>query len=195
VVPTNGSDDIFMVSNRGQALRFAEGDVRPMGRSAAGVVGMRFRDGDHLVSCDVFRPETELLVVTSEGFGKRIDPELFTAKGRGGLGVRCVRVSEARGHVAGALFVGADEEVLLISSGGVVIRTPVSAISRQGRDASGVSVMQLGPGFEVAAVAKILTSAGELVGGVTESGDIIGEPGVTVDGLPEDESGGPPPLG
>jgi DNA gyrase subunit A len=175
VVPTNGSDDIFMFSRQGQAMRFAEDDVRPMGRSAAGVVGMRFRAGDELVSCDVFRPGAELLVVTSEGFGKRIDPDLFTAKGRGGLGVRCVRVSPTRGYVAGALFVGEGDEVLLISSGGVVIRTAVSAISRQGRDATGVSVMQLGPGFEVAAVAKILTSSGELVGGVTERGEILGD--------------------
>jgi DNA gyrase subunit A len=176
VVPTNGTDDIFMVSRRGQALRFTEADVRPMGRTAAGVVGMRFRSGDELVSCDVYRSDTELLVVTSEGFGKRIDPELFTAKGRGGLGVRCVRVTENKGFVAGALFVGGGDEVLLISSGGVVIRTAVSAISRQGRDATGVSVMQLGPGFQVAAVAKILTANGELVGGVTDSGEVLTEP-------------------
>jgi DNA gyrase subunit A len=183
VVPTNGTDDLFVVSRRGQALRFTEADVRPMGRTAAGVVGMRFRAGDELVSCDVFHPETDLLVVTSEGFGKRVDPQLFTPKGRGGLGVRCVRVTEDRGFVAGALFVGNGDEVLLVSSGGVVIRTPVAAISRQGRDATGVSVMQLGSGFHVAAVAKILTGAGELVGGVTESGEVVGE----LDEPPDDD--------
>jgi DNA gyrase subunit A len=184
VVPTDGTDDIFMVSRQGQALRFTEADVRPMGRSAAGVVGMRFRAGDELVSCDVFRPGAELLVVTSEGFGKRIDPALFSPKGRGGLGVRCVRVTEDRGRVVGALFVGAGDEVLLISSGGVVIRTAVAAISRQGRDATGVSVMQLGPGFKVAAVAKILTGNGEAVGGLSEQAGMVSE-------APSD---GPPPA-
>jgi DNA gyrase subunit A len=186
VVPTDGTDDIFMVSRQGQALRFTEADVRPMGRSAAGVVGMRFRAGDELVSCDVFRPGAELLVVTSEGFGKRIDPALFSPKGRGGLGMRCVRVTEDRGRVVGALFVGAGDEVLLISSGGVVIRTAVAAISRQGRDATGVSVMQLGPGFKVAAVAKILTGNGEPVGGLSEQAGTVSE----VDG----GRGDPPPA-
>ncbi len=86
VVATNGVHDIFMVSRQGQALRFPEDQVRPMGRTAAGVRGMKFRAGDELVSMDVMQPDTELLVVTDEGFGKRTEPELFTAKGRAGFG-------------------------------------------------------------------------------------------------------------
>jgi DNA gyrase subunit A len=157
VVPTNGTDDIFMASKQGQALRFSEDDVRPMGRTAAGVRGMKFRAGDELVSCDVFTSDTELLVITSEGFGKRTDPELFTRKGRAGLGVRCVKVNDQRGKVVEAMFVAADDEILLISEAGVVIRTGVADISQQGRDATGVRVMNLDDDDQVSAVARLFS--------------------------------------
>ena len=95
VVPTNGTDDIFMASRQGQALRFSEDDVRPMGRTAAGVVGMKFRSGDELVSCDVTAGDNEFLVITSEGFGKRVDPELFTPQEAGrARGAVCHRERE-----------------------------------------------------------------------------------------------------
>ena len=173
VVATNGDQDIFMVSRQGQALRFREADVRPMGRTAAGVRGMRFRAGDELVSMDVFRPATELLVVTDEGFGKRTDPDLFTPKGRGGLGVRTVTVNEKKGRVVGAFFVSDDAEVLLISANGVVIRTLVASISQQGRDATGVRVMNLSSGDRVAAVALLLTITPDAIAlvGDSEIGD------------------------
>jgi len=156
VVATNGVNDIFMVSRFGQALRFAQDDVRAMGRTAAGVRGMKFREGDELVSMDLFQPETELLVVTSEGYGKRTDPDLFTRKGRAGLGVRCVKVNEKKGQVVGAMFVTPLDEIFLISTDGVVIRTRVADISQQGRDATGVSVMSLADKSSVAAVARML---------------------------------------
>ena len=158
VVPTNGEDDIFMISRRGQALRFSEDAVRPMGRTAAGVRGMKFRPGDELVSCDVLRPNSELLIVTDEGFGKRTDPELFGRKGRAGLGMRCAKLNDKKGQVVGAMFVSEDSEILLISSGGVVIRTAVADISQQGRDATGVRVMNLASSDTVAAVAPIFAT-------------------------------------
>ena len=160
VVPTNGTDDVFMTSHRGQALRFSEEDVRPMGRTAAGVVGMKFREGDQLVSCDVFSGETEFLVVTSEGFGKRVDPEQFTRKKRSGLGVRGIGVNEKKGHVIGSMFVSPEDEIMLISSGGVIIRTTVGDISVQGRDATGVTVMNLADGETVSALARLFTVEG-----------------------------------
>ncbi|MDH3680155.1 MAG: DNA gyrase subunit A [Acidimicrobiia bacterium] len=178
VVPTNGTDDIFMTSRQGQALRFSEDDVRPMGRSAAGVRGMKFRDGDELVSCDVFAGDTELLVITSEGFGKRTDPELFSRKGRAGLGMRAVKVNEQRGQVVGAMFVAADDEVLLISAAGVVIRTAVADISQQGRDATGVRVMNLDADDQVSAVARLFSVDGE-------GEPSAAEPGADVPNAPE----------
>ncbi|MEM8923736.1 MAG: DNA gyrase subunit A [Actinomycetota bacterium] len=171
VVPTNGSDDIFMASRQGQALRFSEDDVRPMGRTAAGVVGMKFREGDELVSSAVFSGDTELLVVSGQGYGKRIDPELFTRKKRAGLGVRCLTVTDKTGPVAGAMFVAPTNEVLLISSGGVVIRTAVSDISQQGRDAAGVKVMTPPPSEHVSAVARLLTLDDEDLDGVADEAD------------------------
>jgi DNA gyrase subunit A len=172
VAPTNGEDNIFMASRKGQALRFSEDDVRPMGRSAAGVLGMRFREGDELVACDVFTSDTELLVITSEGFGKRVDPDLFSLKKRGGLGVRCVTVNERKGEVVEARFVGTDDEILLISSGGVVIRTAVADVSQQGRDASGVRVMNLAGSDSVSAVARLFDND---EGGDTEGAPLVGD--------------------
>ncbi len=155
-MPTNGVNDIFMVSEKGQALRFNEDRVRAMGRTAAGVRGMKFRPGDRLVSMDVHTPDAMLLVITNEGFGKRVAPQLFTAKNRGGLGVRAVRVNDKKGLVVGATFVSENDQMILISQNGVVIRIRVSDISQQGRDASGVSVMNLGAGDRVSAVARLL---------------------------------------
>ncbi len=161
VVPTNGVHDIFMISRKGQALRFAEDQVRAMGRTAAGVRGMKFRQGDELVSMDVVKPDTELLIVTDEGFGKRTDPALFTPKGRAGLGVRCVKVNEKKGQVVGAMFAYEADEIFLISTNGVVIRTQVAAISQQGRDATGVKAMNMSDGDQVAAVARRLVVEAE----------------------------------
>ena len=158
-----------MASRRGQGLRFAESDVRPMGRTAAGVRGMKFRDGDELVSCDSVRDDTDVLVITSEGFGKRVAPSLFSVKKRGGLGVRCVTVNEKKGQVVGAMLVANDVEILLISSGGVIIRLPVDQVSQQGRDATGVSVMSLGDGEKVAAVARLLMVDDEEVADVDDT--------------------------
>ena len=156
VLPTNDGDDIFLVSARGQTIRFSESAVRPMGRTAAGVIGMKFRDGDHLVSCDVNRPDTRLLIVTREGYGKRTDLDKYPVKGRGGLGVRGIRITEDRGRVAGAFMVGDDDDVFLIGSGGTIIRTRAADVSIQGRDASGVRIMNLADGAEVAAIAPAL---------------------------------------
>ncbi len=175
VVATNGVNDIFMVSRFGQALRFAQDDVRAMGRTAAGVRGMKFRAGDELVSMDLFKLETELLVVTSEGYGKRTDPDLFTRKGRAGLGVRSVKVNEKKGKVVGAMFVTPLDEIFLISTDGVVIRTRVADISQQGRDATGVSVMNLADNSRVAAVARMLGVPEDESNGGDESGDESGD--------------------
>ncbi|MGF1598762.1 MAG: DNA gyrase subunit A [Acidimicrobiales bacterium] len=203
VVPTNGSEDIFMTSRQGQALRFSEDDVRPMGRTAAGVMGMKFRSGDQLVSSAVFAGETELLVVTSEGFGKRVDPELFTRKRRGGLGVRCVTVNERKGHVVESMFVGQGDEILLISAAGVVIRTSVDDVSQQGRDATGVRVMNVGGHDRVSAVARLFAdsevgadaplvgdvSVGDVSVGDVSVGDVsVGD--VSVGDVSVDEEGG-----
>ena len=160
VLPTGGEDDVFMVTRKGMAIRFHEYDVRPMGRGAAGVRGMKLRPGDEVVACDVSRPGVDLLIVTDRGFGKRTKLEHFSPQGRGGQGVRGIRITERRGSVVAALMAALDDELLIVSSAGIVIRTSVREIAAQGRDATGVRVMNLEEGQMVAAVAP-LTSAEE----------------------------------
>ena len=129
-----------------------------MGRTAAGVRGMKFREGDELVACAREQADTNLLIVTSEGYGKQSELDQYPTKGRGGLGVRGIRVNDKKGKVVAAFMVAEGEEIMLIGDGGTLIRTAVNDISTQGRDASGVRVMNVNEGHQVAAVARVLAS-------------------------------------
>jgi len=155
VVATSGSDDIFEVTRNGMTIRFNEEDVRAMGRDAAGVRGIRLKAGDTVVSCDVAADDTDILLITDAGYGKRTKLERFNRQARGGQGVRGIRLTGTRGSVVAAFMVALDEEILLVSSGGVVIRTAAREIASQGRDATGVRVMNLDDGQSVAAVARV----------------------------------------
>ena len=160
VIETSGTDDIFMVAKSGMTIRFNEGDVRAMGRSAAGVRGMRLKTGDDaVVSCDVARDDTAILLMTEAGFGKRTQLDKFNTQGRGGQGVRGIKLTGKKGVVAAAFMVGIEDEIVAVSSGGVTIRMEVREISSQGRDATGVRIMNLDDGQTVASVAPII--AGE----------------------------------
>jgi DNA gyrase subunit A len=156
VITTGGDDDIFMVSRLGMAIRFSEADVRAMGRDAAGVRGMQLRQGDEVVSIDPARDETSILLVTEAGFGKRTQLHHFHQQGRGGMGVRGIRLTAQRGRVVSAFMVGLDDEILVTSTSGVLVRMAVREISSQGRDATGVRVMTLDAGQAVASVAPVL---------------------------------------
>ena len=157
VIQTRGNDEVFMVSRDGMTIRFAEQDVRPMGRSAAGVRGMKLKNAeDAVVSCDIARDDTDILIVSSSGHGKRTKLERFRAQHRGGMGVRGMRITERRGHVAASFMVGLDDEILVFSSAGNIIRMAAREISSQGRDATGVRVARVGQGESVVAVAPVL---------------------------------------
>jgi DNA gyrase subunit A len=158
VIETTGGDDIFMVSRSGTTIRFAEDEVRPMGRAAAGVRGMRLRSGDEVVSVDVARDDAAILIVTDGGFGKRTQLDKFNRQGRGGQGVIGIRLTRAKGRVIAAFMVGLDDEIVAIASNGVTIRMPVRQISSQGRDATGVRIMSLDADATVASVAPILAN-------------------------------------
>ena len=161
VIQTAGSDDIFMVTRKGQTIRFSEDEVRPLSRGAAGVRGMKLRAGDEVVSCDVAKDDSAILMVTDAGYGKRTQLDKFNRQGRGGQGVIGIKLTAARGSVVSAFMVGLDDEIFLISTAGVTIRTAVRGISSQGRGATGVRVMNLDEGQSVAAVAPILQAPGE----------------------------------
>ena len=158
VIPVNDADEIFMVSRSGMTIRFTQDDVRPMGRSTAGVRGMKMKAGDEVVSCDVARDDTAILIVTDGGYGKRTQLDKFNIQNRGGQGVRGIKLTAKKGFVVSAFMVSLDDEIFAIASDGVVTRMPVRDISSQGRDATGVKVMNVSGDRTVAAVAPVLSA-------------------------------------
>jgi DNA gyrase subunit A len=153
VRPSKGDQEILMVSHRGQAITFPEDEARPMGRTAQGVIGMKFRGDDFLEAFAIVDSDLDLLLVTDAGYGKRTALDKFPRQHRGGLGVKAVKLTPKRGFVAGAAVVTLEDEVFLINSAGVVIRQKAKSISKQGRDATGVRVMKLAQGQELVAMA------------------------------------------
>src|SRR3954463_16060221 len=166
---TSGDDDIIMVSHSGQAARFSEVDARPMGRDTGGVRGMNVSRGDNYVlAMDVVRPDTELLVVTENGYGKRTPIEEYPKKGRGAMGVKTASLTEKKGGLAGALTVREHQELVFISRDGMVQRTASRGISKQGRPAQGVRVMNLRDDDVVSAVALVIESSTDTAAEVDE---------------------------
>ena len=154
---TSGDDDIIMVSRSGQAARFSESEARPMGRDTAGVRGMNVSRGDNRVlAMDVARDDTELLVVTENGYGKRTAISDYPRKGRGTMGVKTIQITEKKGGLAGALIVREHHELVFISQNGMVQRTSVKGISRYGRASQGVRLMNLRDDDFVSAVALVM---------------------------------------
>jgi DNA gyrase subunit A len=157
---STGGDDILMVSKRGMAIRFGERDVRAMGRDTSGVQGMRLRPDDEVIGVSVAEEEADLLVVTEQGYGKRTRVSEYPKKGRGGLGVKTVQLTEAKGQIAGARVVREGYQVMLISTGGTMIRMPVSEIKRLGRATQGVIVVRLRGDERVSALAPVIEGEG-----------------------------------
>jgi len=155
VISVKEGDDVMLVTYRGTAIRFAADEARSMGRDSTGVRGIKLRGDDKVISLDTVRSDADLFCVTDAGFGKRVKVERFTTQGRGGMGVRAIKLTAARGHVAAAFMVTIKDELLLASSGGVMIRTPAREVSSQGRDATGVRVMNLDEGHVVATAAAV----------------------------------------
>jgi DNA gyrase subunit A len=158
VLHSSGGEDIILISRKGQAIRFREDQVRPMGRSTSGVKGMGLRKGDEVIAAGIADDELDMLVVTDQGFGKRTRMADYPIKGRGGLGVKTVQLTEARGQLAGALAVRDGYQVMLISNGGTVIRLPVEEIKRLGRSTQGVIVMRLRGDEQVSSIALVAES-------------------------------------
>src|SRR5918999_6189665 len=151
-----------MVSRSGQAARFNEDQVRPMGRDTGGGKGMNVSRGDNCVlAMDVVRPDTELLVVTDAGYGKRTDIEEYPVKGRGTMGVKTIGLTEKKGGLAGALIVREHHDLVFISQTGMVQRTSVRGISCQGRSAQGVRVMNMREDDRVSAVALVMETSAD----------------------------------
>jgi DNA gyrase subunit A len=157
---SSGDDDILMISRLGQAIRFHEKDVRAMGRDTSGVAGMRMRADDDVISVNIAQDDSDLLVVTENGYGKRTRVADYPRKGRGGMGVKTIQLTEAKGKLAGARVVRDGYQVMLISTGGTVIRMPVDEIKRLGRATQGVIVMRLRGDERVSSLAPVVDSEG-----------------------------------
>jgi len=159
VLHSSGEDDILMVSRKGQAIRFHESAARPMGRATEGVRGMSLREGDEVIAASLAEDEADVLVVTRNGFGKRTPIRDYPVKGRGGLGVQTVKLTESRGELAGALVVRDGIQIMLMSTGGTVIKVPVEDVKRLGRSTQGVIVMRMRDGEEVSTLAPVVDQA------------------------------------
>jgi DNA gyrase subunit A len=168
VLHSTGSEDIILVSRKGQAIRFHEAQVRSMGRATSGVKGMGLRKGDEVISAGIADDELDMLVVTDQGYGKRTRMADYPVKGRGGLGVKTVQLTAARGQLAGAMPVREGYQVMLISNGGTVIRMPVDEIKRLGRSTQGVIVMRLRGDERVSSIALVAESDEETAAAVEE---------------------------
>ncbi len=152
----SADDDLLLVSAKGQSIRFSATDeaLRPMGRATSGVQGMRFNTDDRLLSLNVVREGTYLLVATAGGYAKRTAIEEYTAQGRGGKGILTIQYDRRRGSLVGALIVDDDTELYAITSGGGVIRTAARQVRKAGRQTKGVRLMNLGEGDTLVAIAR-----------------------------------------
>ncbi|MDP9261974.1 MAG: DNA gyrase subunit A, partial [Actinomycetota bacterium] len=182
---SSGDDDILMVSKLGQAIRFNEKEARAMGRDASGVQGMRMRVNDEVISINIAQDDADLLVVTENGYGKRTRIAEYPRKGRGGMGVKTIQLTESKGTLAGARVVRDGYQVMLISTGGTVIKMPVDEIKRLGRATQGVIVMRLRGDERVSALAPVVESDDDDEATVEGVGDPVdpaaGNGAVTVD--------------
>ena len=188
VLHSSGEDDILIVSRKGQAIRFNEKLARPMGRATSGVTGMRLRKGDEVIAADIARNDADLLVVTENGFGKRTRIDQYPVKGRGGLGVKTVQLTEARGQLAGSLVVREGDQVMLITTGGTVIRVPADGIKQSGRSTQGVIVMRLRKGENVSTLARVVEQDEDEAPGAEVALGPEPDPGVALDPEPEPDA-------
>jgi len=179
---TNGQSEIILSTCDGQAIRFRETDARPMGRATAGVRGIQLDPGDRVVAVDAVEPEATLLAVAENGYGKRTAMDEYRLQSRGGKGIITMRVTEKTGRVLGVRMVRDDDDIMLITNGGKLIRTPVRGISVIGRNTQGVRLIDLEPGEKVVGVATLAEkeSDGEVTNG--NGDDPVGGPEAPPDG-------------
>ena len=153
---TDGNHDVMLFSDAGKAVRFHESEVRAMGRTARGVRGIRLGDGQRVISLIIVESGCTVLTATEKGFGKRTPIEDYVVKGRGGIGVISIQTTERNGKVVGAVTVNEDDEIMLISNQGTLIRTPVDQVSVVGRNTQGVRLVTLGEGESLASLERIV---------------------------------------
>jgi DNA gyrase subunit A len=161
VALTDGERDVMLFSSEGKAIRFNESDVRPMGRTACGVRGIKLGENQRVISLIIVSGDWDVLVGTENGYGKRTPVGEFPVQGRGGQGVKGIATSERNGELVGARLVGEEDEIMLITNGGVLVRTAVDGVSRMGRNTQGVTLIRLGEDEKLVEVERIEKLQGE----------------------------------
>ena len=158
---TDGTGEIFIGTRKGMAIRFPEADVRPMGRTAYGVRGITLREGDYVVAMEVVKPGGTLLTVTERGYGKRTEIDEYRVQSRGGVGVINISTSERNGEIVGVAYVQEDDEVLMITQQGMIIRMPTSGVRAIGRATQGVRLIEVEGDDKVVSVARLVEKEDE----------------------------------
>jgi DNA gyrase subunit A len=153
---TDGNAEVFIGTRDGMAIRFAETDVRPMGRAAYGVRGITLRDDDFVVAMEVVRPGGTLLAVTERGYGKRTEIEEYRVQSRGGVGIINIATSDRNGHVVGVAYVQEGDELLLITQQGMILRTQANDVRAIGRATQGVKLIDIEADDKVVSIARLV---------------------------------------
>ncbi|MCW8975573.1 MAG: DNA gyrase subunit A [Sedimenticola sp.] len=161
VAVTDGNQDIMLFTSASKAIRFNESQVRPMGRTACGVRGVRLAEGQQVISLMIAEPDKTVLTVTENGYGKRTPVEQFPLRGRGGMGVISIKASARNGEQVGAVLVDEGDEVMLITDGGTLVRTPISDVSVMGRDTQGVTMIRLSKKEKLVKIERIESLEGD----------------------------------
>jgi len=182
---TDGSRDVMLVSSSGKAIRFAESDVRPMGRTARGVRGIRMADGFSMIALIIPAEGKQILTVSENGYGKRTNTEEFPQYGRGGQGVIAMQTSKRNGAVVGAVQVTDNEEIMLISDKGTLVRTRVAEVSVQGRNTQGVRLIKLKEGEALVGLERVEEPSEEDVEEAVSAAEQTGEAASA--GVPDEE--------
>ncbi|MGC1441137.1 MAG: DNA gyrase C-terminal beta-propeller domain-containing protein, partial [Burkholderiaceae bacterium] len=192
VTVTDGDHDMMLFSDAGKAVRFRESDVRPMGRTARGVRGMNLGEGQRVISMLATQTEDQsILTATENGFGKRTPVAQHTRHGRGTKGMIAIQTSERNGKVVAAVLVDEADEIMLITTGGVLVRTRVAEIREMGRSTQGVTLISVDDGTVLSGVQRVVERDEEV-------GDVVGDEQVTEsvsDGSPEAASAEQPDVG
>jgi DNA gyrase subunit A len=170
---TDGEQEVILSTRMGQAIRFREGEVRPMGRGAGGVRGISLEEGDTIVGLDVVSPGATLLDVAERGYGKRTEMDEYRLTRRGGKGIITMKTTDKTGLVVGVRMVTDEDDIMVITDGGKVIRTPVKGISVIGRNTQGVRLIDLAEGEKVVAIARLAEKEDDDGDKEGEEGNII----------------------
>ena len=151
---SNGDDEMLVSTRKGKCIRFNERHVRNVGRNSIGVRSMRIAEGDEVIDIAAVEPETTVLAITTKGYGKRTDPEEYREQGRGGMGVKAMQLTDKTGDLAALMFVHEDEDILLITDDGTIIRARAADVRLCGRATQGVRIMRLAEGSTVVGVCR-----------------------------------------